>query len=247
MLIDTHAHVYSEYYENIVNIISEAKSNNVYKIFNCAVDYNTCKEVIELHRLYPNLYPILGIHPENSLNYSKKDIEFIENNIDKCIAIGEIGLDYHYENYDKEKQIELFKMMLDIASKHNKPVIIHSRDAVEDTINILKQYNLTGIIHSFSGSLETANIYIKMGYVLGINGVITFKNCNLKNTLKSIDINNIVLETDSPYLAPVPFRGVTNSPKNVSIVAYFICNIYNINIEDLSKITAVTINRIFDI
>ena len=129
----------------------------------------------------------------------------------------------------------LFEKQLKLAEEKNMPVIIHSRDATEDTLNILKKYNVKGIIHSFSGSLEIANEYIKMGYLLGINGVVTFKNCNLKDVLEKIDISNIVLETDSPYLTPVPFRGKQNTPVYIKNTADFVANIYNVSVDELVK------------
>ena len=163
------------------------------------------------------MYGAIGIHPEEVENYSLDDIKFIEDNLNnkKVVAIGEIGLDYHYSKENKEKQIKLFELQLDIANKYKVPVIIHSRDATEDTINILRKYNIKGVIHSFSGSLETAKIYIKRGFLLGINGVVTFKNCNLKDILVNIGLNNIILETDSPYLTPVPYRGKQNNPSHI--------------------------------
>src|SRR5699024_6836671 len=159
----------------------------------------------------------LGIHPEYVENYTLDDIKFIEDNLNnpKIVAIGEIGLDYHYSKENKEEQIKLLELQLKLAEKYGVPVIIHSREATEDTINTLKKYKVRGVIHSFSGSLETAKIYIKMGYLLGINGVVTFKNCNLKDVLKEIPIENIVLETDSPYLTPVPFRGKQNNSSHI--------------------------------
>ena len=127
------------------------------------------------------------------------------------------------------------------------PVIIHSREATEDTINTLKKYKVTGVIHSFSGSLETAKIYIKMGYLLGINGVITFKNSKLKDVIKEIPLESIVLETDSPYLTPEPFRGKKNEPARIKEIAEFICDLKGISLEDLATITNHNIKRIFDI
>lgn len=239
MLIDTHCHLYSEYYSDIDDIVNLAKKSNVNILINNGCDSKSNKEVIDLLDKYKNMYGAIGIHPEEVDNYSLDDIKFIEKNLNnkKIVAIGEIGLDYHYSKENKEKQIKLFELQLDIANKYKVPVIIHSRDATEDTINILRKYNIKGVIHSFSGSLETAKIYIKRGFLLGINGVVTFKNCNLKDILVNIGLNNIILETDSPYLTPVPYRGKQNNPSHILDIAKYISEIFNVSLEEVSKIT----------
>ena len=158
-----------------------------------------------------------------------------------------IDLDYHYEGFDKIKQFELFEKQLKIAEKYNLPVVIHSRDAVQDTIDILKKYKVSGIIHSFSGSYEVAKIYLDMGFKLGINGVVTFKNCNLKDTLIKLSPNDIVLETDSPYMTPHPHRGEKNESKNIVIIAEFVSKLFNVSPQELAEITRENVNKIFDI
>ena len=194
------------------------------------------------------MYGALGIHPETVDDYSLDDIEFIKNNLsnEKIVAIGEIGLDYHYTKENKDEQIKLLEMQLSLAEEYNLPVMIHSRDATEDTINTLKKFNCRGTIHSFSGSLETAKIYIKMGYLLGVNGVITFKNCNIKDVIKEVGLDNIVLETDSPYLTPVPYRGMQNNPSHILDIAKFVSELYNISLEELSYRTNENIKRMYE-
>ena len=237
MFTDTHCHIYKEYYENIDDIINSSINKNITRWINNGCSNSSNKEVLKLIDKYPNMYGALGIHPEEVDNYNDSDLKFIEDNLinKKVIAIGEIGLDYYYTKDNKDKQIKLFEYQLSIAEKYNLPVIIHSREATEDTIKTLKKYKVTGVIHSFSGSLETANIYIKMGFLLGINGVITFKNAKLKDVYKNIDLNNILLETDSPYLTPEPFRGQKNEPQRIYNIAEFICKLKNISLEELSK------------
>ena len=248
MFIDTHAHVFKEYYENIDDLILNAKNNNIKIIINAGCDRTSNEEVINLSTKYDILYASIGIHPEFVLDYDNDDLNFIEKHIfdDKVIAIGEIGLDYSYSKENKQKQIELFERQLFIAQKYNIPVVVHSREATEDTINCLKKYKVRGVIHCFSGSLETARIYSKMGFYLGINGVITFKNCNLKEIYKSIDINKILLETDSPYLTPVPYRGKQNSPSHIIDIANFVKDIYGVSLDELSKITNENAYSLFD-
>lgn len=244
---DTHAHLYKEYCD-VDSVINNATKNGVEYIINSGVDNDTNMEILEISSNKENVYCSLGIHPENVNKYKNEDIDFIEVNIsnEKVLAIGEIGLDYHYDGYDKESQIILFEKQLKIAERMNMPVIIHSRDATKDTLDILRKYNVKGIIHSFSGSLETANEYIKMGFLLGVNGIVTFKNCKMKDVYSKIDITNIVFETDSPYLAPVPNRGKVNEPANVVHIAKFIAELYGIEISEVAKITNNNVSRIFD-
>ena len=249
MFTDTHCHLLSDDYNNINEIINNAQKNKVNRFINNGCDRKTNEEILNLINKYKEMYGAIGIHPTEIDDIKDDDFDFIEKNVDKekVVAIGEIGLDYHYEGFNKEKQQEIFRKQLQIAQNHHIPVIVHSRDATKDTIDILKEYKISGIIHSFSGSLETAKIYIKMGFLLGVNGVVTFKNCNLKDVLKNIDLKNIVLETDSPYLSPVPFRGTKNEPKNVYVIAKFLSDLYKIDINDLANITNNNIKRIFDI
>jgi len=193
------------------------------------------------------MYGAIGIHPEDVDSYSLDDIKFIENNISnkKIVAVGEIGLDYHYTKENKDEQIKLFEMQLSLAQKYDIPVIVHSRDATEDTINSLKKFNCKGVIHSFSGSLETARIYIKMGYMIGVNGVITFKNSKIKDVIKEVGFEHIVLETDSPYLTPEPFRGKQNNPGHVLEVAKFVANLYGISLEELAVQTNKNVTNMY--
>lgn len=249
MFTDTHCHISNEYYEDIEEILKNAKNVDITRVINNGCDTKSNKEVLELTSKYPNMYGAIGIHPESVETYTKEDLTFIENNLNnkKIIAIGEIGLDYYYTKENKDKQIELFETQLKLAEKYQIPVIIHSREATEDTINCLKKYKITGVIHSFTGSLETAKIYIKMGFLLGINGVITFKNSKLKEVIKEIDLDNIIFETDSPFLTPEPFRGTKNEPARAINTIEFICNLKGITKSQASIITNKNIKRIFDI
>lgn len=248
MFCDTHCHLFEKYYENLDEIIALSRQNLVNRMIVSGCDTKSNVEVMNLINK-AEIYGTLGIHPEDANNYQLNDLKYIEENLinPKIVAIGEIGLDYHYSKEDKEKQITLFEKQLALAEKYGLPVVIHIREATNDTINILKKYKVKGVIHSFSGSLEVAKIYIKMGFLLGINGVITFKNCNLKEVIKEIDLNNIILETDSPYLTPVPFRGKRNDPSKIINIADFICDLKKIERFELAKITNQNIKRIFDI
>ena len=196
-----------------------------------------------------NVYGALGIHPDNICDFNDDSRKFINENIKnkKIIAIGEIGLDYYHNKENKKEQLEMLDYFLELAEINNLPVIIHSREATGDLLDLLKKHKCHGIIHCFSGSLETAREYIKLGYKLGIGGVLTFKNCNLKDVLKEIDLKHILLETDSPYLAPVPFRGLPNEPVNLNIIAEYLCSIYNVSLEELANTLEDNFNDVFNI
>ena len=248
MFCDTHCHLFKEYYSDIDLIIKNAIDSNVTRMIVSGCDAISNREVLDLTKR-DNIYGTLGIHPEEIDNFLEEDLVFIENNLSnkKIIAIGEIGLDYHYSKDKKQKQIDLFERQLKLAEKYDIPVVIHSREATEDTINSLKKFKVKGVIHSFSGSLEVANIYIKMGFLLGINGVITFKNSNVKEVYKKIGMEHVILETDSPYLTPVPFRGTTNEPAKIINIAEFVSDLYGVSKEKLAKITNLNIKQVFDI
>ena len=250
MFTDTHCNIEKQYYDNYESIINNALDNGINRLFVSGYSASSNSESMELSSRYSFIYSTIGFHPDQAEIYNDKDLENLEVQIinnKKVIGIGEIGLDYHYEGYNKEHQIALFEKQLKLAEKLRLPVIIHSRDATQDTIDILKKYNVKGIIHSFSGSFEVAKIYIKMGFKLGINGVVTFKNSNLPETLSRLSLDDIVLETDSPYLTPSPHRGEKNESKNIKYIAEKVASIYNIDLQKLSEITNKNIKTIFDI
>ena len=249
MFIDTHCHISNEDYNDIDLVIKENRENNVDKMIISACTRDTLDEAIALSKKYNDLYLSLGYHPSEARKVSEDDFNYLKEVLknDKVVAVGEIGLDYHYGKEDIIEQKELFEKQLQIAEELKLPVVIHSRDAVEDTINILKKYHVVGDIHCFSGSLETARIYIKMGYKLGIGGVVTFKNSKLGDVVKEIGIENILLETDAPYLAPEPYRGKINSSKYVPIIAERIADILNISIEKVAEETTKNAINLFDL
>lgn len=246
-MIDTHAHILSEFYDDIDELIEELKNKNIIKVINCADSIETSKEVLNIYNKYEGyLLPAVGIHPENIDNSNLKTIENIIKE-HKVFAIGEIGLDYHYNDENKDEQKEYFIKQLDLALKYDLPVIIHIREAMQECFDILKTRKNKGIIHCFSGSVEMAREYIKLGYKLGIGGVLTFKNSKLYEVIEKIDLKDIVLETDSPFLSPEPFRGKKNKPCNVLYVAKRIAEIKNISLEEVINTTTTTAKQIFDI
>ncbi len=248
MIIDTHCHLDSKEYSNLEEVIKRMKNNIM---ITSGTDLESSLNVINLCNKYENVYGTIGYHPTELENYSQENMNIIESNLNnpKVVGIGEIGLDYHYGKENKNIQIQVFKYQLDLARKYNMPVVIHSRDALEDTLNIIKQYkDLKITMHCFSYSKEIAKELIKMNVKIGIGGVLTFKNSiKLKEIVKEIDLKNVLLETDSPYLTPEPYRGKQNEPIYVKYVAQEIAKLKQISEEEVEKITTSNAISQFDL
>ena len=250
MYIDSHTHISKKYYDSIDIVIKNAYEANVkYLILSCC-ELDEIDEGISIANEYKNVFLAIGLHPSEVNKYNDGNLEYIKNiaiTNNKVVAIGEIGLDYHYDDTNREKQRILFEKQLQLAEEINKPVVIHTRDATKDTIDILKKYKLKGVIHCFNGSKETLKEYLNMKYKVGIGGVVTFKNTNLPEILKTTSIENILLETDSPFLSPVPFRGEKNESKNIPIIAKKISEIYNISQKEVEEKTSKNTIELFDL
>lgn len=248
MIIDTHCHLDPKEYSNLEKVIKRMKNNIM---ITSGTDLESSLNVINLCNKYENVYGTIGYHPTELENYSQQNMNIIESNLNnpKVVGIGEIGLDYHYGKENKDIQIQVFKYQLDLARKYNMPVVIHSRDALEDTLNIIKQYkDLKITMHCFSYSKEIAKELIKMNVKIGIGGVLTFKNSiKLKEIVKEIDLKNVLLETDSPYLTPEPYRGKQNEPIYVKYVAQEIAKLKQISEEEVEKITTSNAISQFDL
>lgn len=248
-MIDTHCHIYSEYYDDISKIIEYISTAGIEKVIVNGCDMKSNLEVLELVKKYDIVYGALGFHPTELENFDDECISWLDKHIndDKIVAIGEIGLDYHYDDNDKIMQQNAFKKQLDIAKKYNKPVIVHSRDAIKDTYDMLSNYEIKGSIHCYSGSLEMAREFIKLGYYIGIGGVCTYKNSkNIINVLENVPLSYILLETDSPYLSPEGKRGEVNSPANIPIIVNKISEVKNTSNEEVIRITTDNANSLFD-
>ncbi len=247
MLSDTHCHIFSNYYYNVDDLINSFELNNIKRVIVNGYNKVSNEEVLNLIK-YDSVYGALGIHPDNISDYNEFNFKFIEENLmnEKVVAIGEIGLDYYHNSSNKDEQISMFERFLELAEAYNKPVIIHCRNASDDLLRILKSHNCYGVIHCFSGSYELACEYIKLGFKLGIGGVVTFKNSKLKDVLKRISVSDILIETDSPYLTPEPIRGNFNEPLNVNFIAKYLSDIYDISIDDLSDIMELNYNNVFN-
>lgn len=249
-LVDTHCHLDNEKFdEDRLEVIERIKENLEFCV-NIGYDLASSKKSLELAKEYDFIYAVIGVHPIDIAEYDEeveKELELLGKN-PKVVAIGEIGLDYHWMTEPKEIQQERFKRQLELAERLNKPVVIHTRDAMEDTVNILKDYpNITGVIHCYPGSLETAKQLIDRFY-LGIGGTLTFKNSKKAvEVVKDIPLDRIVIETDCPYLTPEPFRGKRNEPIYVEYVAKKIAEIKEISVEDVTKITTENAKKLYRI
>lgn len=230
-------------------MIDNIKKSGISYIIVNGVSKHSNIEVLRLVKKYDIVYGALGFHPTELDNVTEGDFLWLEEHINdqKIVALGEIGLDYHYDNTDKDKQLWALKRQLDIANKYRKPVIIHSRDGIGDLYNIVNSYCLTGSIHCFSGSLEMANNFIKLGYLIGVGGVVTYKNARkLIDVIKNIDLKYILLETDAPYLSPEPMRGMKNSSCNIPIIAKKIADLKGVELEVVKKTTGENACSLFD-
>ena len=256
MLIDTHAHLNDCKYDSVKqnDIIANMQNDNLEKIISVSASIKDSLEVSSLIEKYDNIYGAIGIHPENIEECNDKNLSLLNElaKNKKIVAIGEIGLDYHYEGYDKQKQIDGFISQVKLASSLNLPIVIHLRDAYDDMLNLLKenrQYLKNGfVIHCYSGSLEFAKEMLKLGAYFSFTGNITFKNARKAiEVINYLPLDKIMVETDSPYLSPEPFRGTLNEPKNVNLVFNKICEIKNIDKNELEKIIRENVRKFYKI
>ena len=254
MFIDTHAHLFYPNFEGELDeIISRAKENAIDYILVPATDIKTSEQVIDLTEKYEIVYGAVGVHPHDTKNWNSSFIPKIERlaKNKKIVAIGEIGLDYYYDLSPKEKQIEAFKAQIGLALKLDLPVIIHNRDSDEDVMEIIRSYcgsGLKGQFHCFNGSLQDAMELVGMKFMISFTGNITFKKADgLRKILQHIPLENILLETDSPFMTPEPHRGKRNEPSHVKFVAQKIAEIHKLRTIDVARITSFNTFRTFGI
>ena len=252
MYIDTHCHLNSEQlYNNYEEIIKECLNKNIRLLIIPSYTIESAKQAIEIAEKYDFVYAAIGFHPTEIKEYNDNEYKWLDVNLNhpKVIAVGEIGLDYHWDTTTKEEQLASFKKQIELAIKHNKPVIIHSRDAIQDTYDCLKNNKadlIGGIMHSYAGSVEMAKEFIKLNFLLSFGGPLTFLNAKMpKEVVNSIDVKYLLTETDSPYLAPHPYRGTMNVPMNVILVAEKMANLKNISVDELNKQILENVNRLF--
>lgn len=249
-MVDTHCHLDDEKFEKDREEIFKELSEKMEFVVNIGYDLISSRKSVEYAKENKFIYAAVGIHPSEVENFTEKIEQEIKKLLKekKVVALGEIGLDYHWMTSGKEHQKEIFKRQMKLAATENKPVVIHSREALKDTIDIIKEFpNVEGIFHCYPGSIESARL-IPENYYFGVGGVLTFKNS--KKTvefLEKIDLSRIVLETDSPYLTPVPFRGKRNNPLYVKHVAEKIADLKGISFEEVIKITTENAKKIYKI
>lgn len=249
MIIDTHCHLDIKDYDNLEEVIKNMEGN-----YMIASGYNleSNKHVIELVNKYDNIFGTIGLHPSDVTEDYESDLLFIESNINnpKIVGVGEIGLDYYWEKDNKELQKELFIKQIELARKYNKTIVIHSREAILDTYNILDEYlgNNKAVLHCYSSNIEMAKRFKKFNIKFGIGGVLTFKNSSkLKEVVKELDLSDLLLETDSPYLTPEPYRGKKNEPSYTKYVAEAIAKIKEVEYEEVLEITTQNAISQFDL
>ena len=251
MIIDSHCHLdYEPLVNNIDQVLLNAKKNNITNLLTIGTSLDSSKKVLEIVSKYPNVYGAIGIHPNSTTgNLDKLDeILMLKKNNKKIIAFGETGLDYFYKRSDKKDQIIAFEKHVEFSISEKIPVIIHTRDADDDTISIVKKYykKTNFLIHCFTGNLEFAKNLLNLNCLISFSGIITFKKSNdLRDIVKYVPLEKMLIETDSPYLSPDPFRGKSNEPANVKIVAETVASIKQISFEQVAISTTANFNNFF--
>ncbi|WP_407415000.1 TatD family hydrolase [Methanobrevibacter sp.] len=249
MIIDTHCHIYNSEMENAEGIIKEAAENDIHIILN-GTDPLSNNEILELSRKYENVYAALGYFHTFVSEITDEDIILLDKQLenDKVVAVGEIGLDYYHTKDNKDEQKELFEKMLDLAQKHGLPVIVHSRKSMQDTFDILIEHDVVGSMHCYQGSVEMAQEFIKLGFYIGIGGPVTHNNNKkIRKMVKEIDINHILVETDSPYLTPEEKRGEINTSLNLKYIIRKIAEQLDITENEVMEITTENTKKLFKI
>ena len=255
MLIDTHAHIDMDCYEDDYSgVISRAKENGVEKIIIPAVEPKDFNKIIQFTHDYDNIYCALGLHPSEAQKYYPKMIDEIEDYVKhnkKIVAIGEVGLDYYWDKSFVEQQKAVFKEQIELAKKLSLPILIHDREAHQDTFDVLKSSNINDlpiVMHCYSGSWEFAKEFLKMNCYIALGGVVTFKNAQkVKEVAQNIPLDRLLLETDCPYMTPVPHRGQQNEPAYVKFVAQEIANLRNVTFEEIAIKTTENANKLFQL
>ena len=251
-LTDTHCHLYAnEFDSDIDDVMMRAEHEGVDKCYLPAIDSNSITAILELEKKYPQrCIPMTGLHPCSVKENYKDELAVVEEWLGKryFVAIGEIGLDYYWDKTFATEQIAAFKTQIEWSIKYQRPISIHTRSAMQQTIGIIKEYvpkGVRGIFHCFGGSYEEAIEIIQAGFYLGIGGVLTYKNAGLADVLKKIDLKYLVLETDAPYLTPVPFRGKRNESSFLKYIAIKLAEVKNCTLDEVAAITTANAEKIF--
>lgn len=250
-MIDTHSHIYGpEFDDDRAEVLQRARLAGVDKMLLPNINEESIARMLQVAKEYPDMcYPMMGLHPEDVKEDWAQVLDRMEMQLDGMIAVGEVGLDFYWDTTFRREQIEAFERQICWAVERNLPLVIHMRKAEQELLEVMERHKsdgLRGVFHCFGGSRETASRMLKHeGFVLGIGGVVTFKNSRLAETLRHVPLDRIVLETDAPYLAPVPYRGKRNEPSYVAHVARFLSDIYNVSEEEVNDVTNLAVKRVF--
>lgn len=248
-MIDTHAHIYlPEFDDDRQDVVDKAYANGIQKILMPAIDSSTHAVMFEVEKQFPNCLSMIGLHPCSVNGGYDKELKIIKGHLQRrsFIAIGEIGLDFYWDKTFTGQQYKVFHKQIEIALENNLPIVIHSRNAIDECIDVVKKYpGINGVFHCFSGTIEQAIAIIDLGFMLGIGGVVSFKNAGLDKVLIETGINNIILETDAPYLAPVPFRGKRNEPAYTKLVAEKLVQLAGHSLEAVEELTTRNAIKLF--
>lgn len=250
-MIDTHSHIYGpEFDDDRAEVLQRARLAGVDKVLLPNINEESIARMLQVAKEYPDMcYPMMGLHPEDVKEDWAQVLGSMEMQLDGMIAVGEVGLDFYWDTTFRKEQIEAFERQICWAVERNLPLVIHMRKAEQELLEVMERHKsdgLRGVFHCFGGSKETASRMLKHeGFVLGIGGVVTFKNSRLAETLRHVPLDRIVLETDAPYLAPVPYRGKRNEPSYVAHVARFLSDIYNVSEEEVNDVTNLAVKRVF--
>lgn len=251
-MIDTHAHYDDKAFdEDREELLADLAAHGVRRVVNSGSSLESCRRTIELMEKYPFVYGSLGIHPCDTAELTEEDMDWLarQSRLEKCVAIGEIGLDYYWDEPDREWQKKWFARQLRLAQEVGLPVVIHSREAAQDTVELMREEHAEksgGVIHCYSYSRELVRSFLDMGFYIGVGGVVTFKNGRkLKETVEYLPMDRILLETDSPYLSPVPNRGKRNDSRNLTYVVSQIAQIKGTTEEEVERITTENALRLY--
>jgi TatD DNase family protein len=248
-LIDTHTHVYlQEFDEDRQLVMDRAREADIQLMLLPAIDSSTHAAMLAMEGEFPVSRAMIGLHPCSVNDGFERELDIMRGYLNerKFIAIGEIGLDFHWDKTFKEKQYEAFHQQIAIAVAHELPIVIHSREAIDECISVVAQYpGLRGVFHCFSGNLEQAEKIRETGFLLGIGGVVTFKNAGLDKVIEKIGLGDVILETDAPYLAPVPYRGKRNEPSYGRLVAEKLATLCSKSLEEVADITTQNAKNLF--
>ncbi len=250
-MIDTHSHIYGpEFDDDRAEVLQRARQAGVDKVLLPNINEESIARMLQVAKEYSDMcYPMMGLHPEDVKEDWAQVLDRMEMQLDGMIAVGEVGLDFYWDTTFRKEQIEAFERQICWAVERNLPLVIHMRKAEQELLEVMERHKsdgLRGVFHCFGGSKETASRMLKHeGFVLGIGGVVTFKNSRLAETLRHVPLDRIVLETDAPYLAPVPYRGKRNEPSYVAHVARFLSDIYNVSEEEVNDVTNLAVKRVF--